>query len=176
MSGLQIASGASQAESRVWVRRVVERSARKNEFEFCRRSDTGTQDWNVALLRKLEKKVGQDEVVKLVPIEVSNGEGRGVVTTVTEGLIEVETAVPEIAVEVSVAMANEVAAAEEVVEEEEDVVEAAPESDVEVASSMLVATLVGTTLSCLRWMCMSRIKGGSVRSICISPRAASSWK
>ena len=119
------------------------------------------------MLRKFEKKVGQDEAVKLLPIEVSKGEGRGVVTTVTEGLIEVDTAVGESVVEESVAMASVVAAAEE-----EDVVDAAPDSDVEVASDMLV----GTTLFCRRCMYMSRTKGGSVRSMCISPRVASSGK
>lgn len=104
--------------------------------------------------------------MKLLPIEVSKGEGRGVVTTVMEGLIEVETAVGEMFVEVSVAMADVIAAADE----EEDVVDAAPESDVEVGSDMLV----GMTLSCRRWISMVRPSGGSARSMCISPRSASS--
>lgn len=39
----------------------------------------------VELERKLVKKDGQEGAVKLLPTDVSNGEGRGVVMTVTEG-------------------------------------------------------------------------------------------
>ena len=35
------------------------------------------QDWKVALARKVLKKVGQDGEVKLLPREVSKGDGRG---------------------------------------------------------------------------------------------------
>ena len=39
----------------------------------------------VELERKLVKKDGQEAAVKLLPTDVSNGEGRGVVMTVTDG-------------------------------------------------------------------------------------------
>lgn len=66
-----------QVASRVWVRRMGEREALKKDWEFWRRRERGRQDLNVALLRKELKKSGQEVVVKLEPMDVSNGEGRG---------------------------------------------------------------------------------------------------
>jgi len=81
---------AEQAESRVWERRVEERIARKNEALFWRRSEAGTQDRKVVLDKNVVKKVGQEGTVKLLPREVSKGEGSGVVMTVIEANVEVE--------------------------------------------------------------------------------------
>lgn len=113
----------------------------------------GTQDWKVELARNVEKKDGQEDCVKLLPREVSNGEGSGVVTTVMEGDIEVDTTVGERLVSVSVAIAGA------------EVVPAAAE------------TVVGTTSSSCRFcMYTSRLEGGSERSMWISPLASRSLK
>lgn len=63
------------------------------EWEFWRKRETGRQDWNVVLLRKLEKNRGHEGLVKLLPRDVSNAEGRDVVTTVTEGRVVPDTVV-----------------------------------------------------------------------------------
>ena len=128
----------------------------------------GTQDWKVALARKVEKNDGQDDWVKLLPREVSNGEGSGVVTTVMEGDIEVDTTVGERFVFVSVAIAG----AEVVSAAADDGAEVMDDDD---ASS---ETVVGTTLSssCRLGMYTSRLEGGSERSMWISPLASSSLK
>ena len=73
------------------MRRVNDRCARKNEFEFWSNREIGMQDWNVELPRKVEKNEGHEELVKLLPTDVSKGVGRGVVMTVTEGAVDVET-------------------------------------------------------------------------------------
>jgi hypothetical protein len=89
MRGLQMARGALQAKSRVSLRRVASRSAWKKELLFWRRRETGVQDLKVELLRKVLKKSGQLWAVKLLPREVSNGTGIGVVMTVADGEVAV---------------------------------------------------------------------------------------
>ena len=98
MRAEQVAKLTLQVASRVWVIRVTDFSARKKEFEFCssnvglvkcdgeerrrvlmrltwRRRLKGRQDIKVTLLRKELKKVGQAELVKLLPKLVSKGLG-----------------------------------------------------------------------------------------------------
>ena len=71
-------TGAAQAASRVSSSKDGSRWARKKEAEFCRSTEIGTQDLKLGLLRKLPKKLGQLCEVKLEPMEVSKGTGRGV--------------------------------------------------------------------------------------------------
>ena len=78
-------SGAEQAVSRVAESREGDRMARKKEDDVCSISETGVQLRKVELERKVVKKPGQEAAVKLLPTEVSNGEGRGVAMTVMEG-------------------------------------------------------------------------------------------
>jgi hypothetical protein len=73
----QVGRLTEQVASRVWVRRMGEREALKKDWEFWRRRERGRQDLKVALLRNELKKSGQEVVVKLEPMEVSKGEGRG---------------------------------------------------------------------------------------------------
>jgi hypothetical protein len=96
MSGEQRARGALQAMSRVSERRVASRSAWKKELLFWRRSEIGEQERKVLFARKEVKKSGQDCEVKLLPREVSNGTGRGVVITEGVGVVVVEPAESEV--------------------------------------------------------------------------------
>lgn len=161
INGAQSAKGAEQAASRVWVRSVAERMARKKELEFCSNSETGTQDWNVELDRKVEKKGAHVDEVKLRPKEVSKGDGRGVVTTVTLGDMDVEITDGARLVSVSVAMVSEgvIAAGEE--------------------GGDVVAGTTFSSLSLSFRLCMgdgkgpSRRAGRSERSMRISPLASS---
>jgi hypothetical protein len=111
------------------------------------------------LLRKAEKKAGHEELVKLLPSEVSNGVGMGVVTTVTEGAVDVDTPGVELGALVSVLITGlldgSVSADEVIVLCDEDVDD--DEGGVEVE-----AMVVGTTLSptCLLSRCMSCCLGG----------------
>jgi hypothetical protein len=130
----------------------------------------------VELLRKVEKNDGQEDCVKLLPREVSKGEGSGVVTTVMEGDIEVDTTVGERFVSVSVAIAGA-----EVVSTPADVDGADVMDDVDDVSDS--ETVMGTTSSCRFCMYVvsprpgtSRLEGGSERSMWISPLASSSLK
>ena len=90
-------------------RSSAERSAWKNDRLFWSNRDTGAQDLNVELDKNVSKNVGHDVEVKLVPKDESNGTGRGVVTTVTEGTdvevlvvcdctVEVDSVVDEVVV------------------------------------------------------------------------------
>lgn len=72
---------------RVSARRVGEPAALKNDLLFWRSRDTGTQDWKVVLLRKESKKFGQFCEVKLVPRELSNGDGMAMGVTVLDGVV-----------------------------------------------------------------------------------------
>ena len=65
--------------SRVRLIRVREWLAWKKLLEFCSRRENGRQLLNVELERNDLKKSGQEGEVKLLPREVSNGRGRGVV-------------------------------------------------------------------------------------------------
>ena len=56
-------------------------------------SEIGRHCRNEGLLRNEVKKVGQLDAVKLLPKDVSNGEAIGVVTTVTEGVADVDVVV-----------------------------------------------------------------------------------
>lgn len=58
-------------------------------------SEIGTHERKVELLRNALKKAGHDVVVKLLPSDVSKGDGNGVVITVTEadeGVVVVDVA------------------------------------------------------------------------------------
>lgn len=88
-----MAKGALHAASSVWASKMDDFSTRMNEYEFWRNNDTGMHDWNVVLLRKVEKNFGHEGLVKLLPNEVSKAEGRDVVTTVTDGVEVLETVV-----------------------------------------------------------------------------------
>jgi hypothetical protein len=72
---------------RVSVISPGERAALKNDLLFCRSRETGTQARNVVLLRNESKKSGQACVVKLLPRELSNGDGRADGTMVPEGMV-----------------------------------------------------------------------------------------
>jgi hypothetical protein len=97
MTGLQIERAAAQEVLRVAVRREGDRMTWKNDEDVWRRSETGVQLRNVELERNLVKKEGHEAAVKLLPNELSKGNGSGVVMTVTDG------AVPDV-VEVEVAL------------------------------------------------------------------------
>lgn len=90
-------SEAAHAVLRVSARRVAERTARKNELEFWSRRETGTQDWKVEFWRKEAKKLGQLAEVKLLPREVSKGEGRADGARVPEGTVSVTVGVMDTA-------------------------------------------------------------------------------
>jgi len=96
IKGWQIGKEAAQATSRVSARRTGERAALKNDLLFWRSRDTGTQDWKVVLLRNELKKSGQDSEVKLLPRELSNGDGRAVGTIVPESVVSVAVGVRDI--------------------------------------------------------------------------------
>ena len=68
-----------------------ERDARKNELEFRSRRDRGVQSLKVWLLRKLLKNVGQDGAVKLLPKDVSKGDGIAVWVSVPVPVPELES-------------------------------------------------------------------------------------
>jgi hypothetical protein len=125
------------------------------------------------LLRNVEKKSGQEELVKLLPIEVSKGVGIGVVITVTDGAVEVDTPAVGEPADVSVLISTAVSVdAEEVIVESED-----DDEDVLTGDEVDVEEIVvGTTLSptCRRSRYVFGLAGGVRRSICISPLAASS--
>jgi hypothetical protein len=70
--------------SRVSAMRTGERAALKNDLLFRRSRETGTHAWKVELLRNELKKSGQVCDVKLLPRELSNGDGMGVGTMLTE--------------------------------------------------------------------------------------------
>ena len=74
---------------RVSVITPGERAALKNDLLFCRRRETGTQARKVVLLRKESKKSGQACEVKLLPRELSNGDGRADGAMVPEGVVPV---------------------------------------------------------------------------------------
>lgn len=76
--------GAEQAVSISLPSRVGLRWADMKPCEFCSSSDRGVHCWKVLLARKLVKKVGQEEEVKLVPKEVSKGEGTGELSELVE--------------------------------------------------------------------------------------------
>ena len=84
INGWQIGRDAAQVMSRVSAMRTGERAAPKNDLLFRRSSETGTHVWKVALLRNELKKSGQDCDVKLLPRELSNGDGMGVATMLIE--------------------------------------------------------------------------------------------
>ena len=154
--GPQMESGAAQAVSSVAPRREAERMARKKEEDVWRRSETGVQLRMVELERKLVKKDGQEGAVKLLPTEVSNGEGSGVVMTVTEAMES------EDVVGVSVFMVEDTDVDAEDGCKHADVGAAGPDAD-----------LVDSRSSCLR----SRgPEGGDLVSTCISPLNSSSLK
>ena len=87
MRGVQTDMGAAHAVSSVEARKAGERWARKKEALFCRRRERGAHERNVLLERKVVKKAGQELEVKLLPREVSKGEGSGVVITVVDGTV-----------------------------------------------------------------------------------------
>jgi hypothetical protein len=110
-------------------------------------------------------------LVKLLPKDVSNADGRDVVTIVTEGKVvpdvvvgvtDVSTAVDELFVVVGFA------------DFDVSVVEA-PESAVEVAADSAVVDSTPSP-TCLRLNAKVGRGGGARWSTCISPRAASSFK
>jgi len=74
---------------RVSVITPGERAALKNDLLVCRSRETGTQARKVVLLRKESKKSGHACEVKLLPRELSNGDGRADATTVPEGVVPV---------------------------------------------------------------------------------------
>jgi hypothetical protein len=96
IKGWQIGREAAQATLRVSSRRTGDRAALKNDLLFWRSRDTGTQDWKVVLLRNELKKSGQACEVKLLPRELSNGDGRAVGTIVLEGIVRVTVGVRDI--------------------------------------------------------------------------------
>ena len=128
-------------------------------------SDTGVQDRKVLLERKLVKKVGQDVEVKLLPREVSKGDGRGVVMTVVEG------AVSKVVVEVGSGdvledgMDIEVAVVVTEVSSDED-------AEVDAAAGGLLV-LVDSSRT---WRLSRPTTGSGLASKCISPLCSSSRK
>lgn len=169
---MQTANGASQAASSVWVRRGADFSAWMKELEFCRKRETGRQDWNVELLRKSEKNWGHEDLVKLLPRDVSNAEGRDVVTTVTEGKV-----VPDVVVGVTdeSCLVDRLPVDVDFAEFDVSVVEAA-DSAVELAADSAVVVDSTSSPTCLRLNTKVGRGGGALWSICISPLAASSFK
>ena len=118
------------------------------------------QDRKVLLERKVVKKAGQDVEVKLLPREVSNGEGRGVVTTV---------------VEVATAKLVVVVALEDAEADEDIILEVDSETAEEVAVEVEVgAELVGIEVSCPTCRLSSSTSGCDLVSKCISPRCSNS--
>ena len=95
--GWQIGSDTAQAALSVSSRMTGERAALKKDLLFWRSRDTGTQDRKVLLLRNELKKSGQACDVKLLPRELSNGDGRAVGTRVPEGVASVAVGVKDIA-------------------------------------------------------------------------------
>ncbi len=155
MRGSQIERGVAQAVSSVALRREAERIARKNEEDVWRRRDTGVQLRKVELERNLVKKEGQEGAVKLLPMDVSNGKGSGVVMTVTDGE-ESE----DVDVGISVSVVGD------------------PDVDVDdarfaVGSSASNEELEDSKRSCLRSRCP---KGAGIVSTCISPLVSNSLK
>lgn len=106
--------------------------------------------------------------MKLLPREVSKGDGIGVVITVTVGVMDVETADADIGVLVSVLIGA--AARGEVV----DVVEEEIEVAVETPSVLEVESRLSPT--CLFCRYTSGRGGGARKSMCISPLSAISLK
>ena len=93
ITAAQLSRLAPQEASRAWVRRTAEPEAWKKEFEFSRRRDIGWHCWKVALARNLLKKSGQALLVKLEPMEVSKGVGRGAEDWVPEGAVSIAVVV-----------------------------------------------------------------------------------
>ena len=144
------------------LRRDAERMAWKNDEEVWRRRDTGVQLRKVELERKFVKKAGQEAEVKLLPIEVSNGDGSGVVMTVIEGE---ESEDVEVGVSVSALEDSDV-------EDEDSAVEDVEGSEeVDVGSAASDEELVLSKRSCLR---SSHLRGGGLVSTWISPLASNS--
>lgn len=75
----------------------------KKEVDVCRRRDNGTHSLKVSLERKLLKKAGQEEVVKLFPRAVSKGIGSASEEAVEE---EEEEAEEDVDVERSARLRN----------------------------------------------------------------------
>ena len=109
-SEVYILTVALDRQRQAWLRgaRQIARLGRTIDCFWSKR-ETGAQDLNVELERNVSKNVGHDVEVKLVPKDESNGTGRGVVTTVTEGTdvevlvvcdctVEVDSVVDEVVV------------------------------------------------------------------------------
>lgn len=131
----------------------------------------GTQDWNVEFDKNFEKNLGHDESVKLLPMDVSKGEGRGVVTTVTVGDIEVDTASGWLdGADVSVLIALAAVATASVT-----MTAASVSGCVEVGLIAVVGTVLSLSPTCRSCSkCICRDCGGSRVSMWISPFSASS--
>lgn len=132
----------------------------------------------MALARKVEKNKGQEGAVKLLPMEESNGEGRGVVITVTDGELLVDV---EVGVSLSFAVEDS-----DVDEGNDDILVEVPDPDenedecpevdegrLDSEDELKEPPRLSSMGSCLPW---SRPRGGGLVSICISPLAASSLK
>ena len=125
--------------SRVLVRREPERRARMKLLEVCRRREMGVQERKVLLERKVLKNLEQVGAVKLLPREVSKGEGIGAVISVMEG-----EGLEDVVVGASVEEEDEdegVSVAEEASEEASE--------EVEVVEAIVVEEVVSET-SCRR--------------------------
>ena len=165
---VQSANGASHAASSVSLRRVGSCSARKKAAEVCRSNDTGMQDLNCASARKELKKLGHACEVKLLPIEVSNGEGMGVGMTVTDAWVAGVLVFVALNVDwwsVEIELANEVidTASLLVVEDDESVAKVAEADD-------------SVELSCRSSIRLCDGLGGSLTSKCMSPSRSSCLK
>jgi hypothetical protein len=134
--------------------------ARKNEVDVWRRSDTGVQLLKVELERKVVKKSGHVCEVKLLPIELSNGDGRGVVITVTDGSM-----VDCVVVGVSVSLEDDAS--------EVDVDAWAVEESAVELLELEISEKSSSSVSCRR---CSQLSGWGLVSTCISPLASSSRK
>jgi hypothetical protein len=158
---------------RVSVISAGERAALKNDLLFCRSRETGIHAWKVVLLRKESKKSGHACEVKLLPRELSNGDGRADATTVLEGVVPVVEGFRDNA---------DVEEWEEKPDLESETVafevpeDTAVKVGVEVAEGVLSVDveLLELTLSCRRWIEALGSGGGSRRSKVISPLLSSS--
>lgn len=153
-SGVHKAKGALHAASRVSERRLGSRSARKNELLFCSNKETGMQARKSGLDRNMVKKLGQDWDVKLLPREVSKGEGKGVGMILTVGLVDFVSVGEDVECEFS--------------DVEEDAVARLAE-DIE-------ANVSGDSLSCRSSSLIGVGVGGSRVSMWMRPSLSSSLK
>lgn len=173
MSGEQEESVTEHAASRVRERSRGDRDARKNELLFCRSSERGVQARKVALFRNVLKKFGQASDVKLLPSDVSNGEGRGDGAAVPEGAIAMTSM---LLVSVGVAEALEVGVILVVAEAGVSDNESDACSVVDSMEELVTIVANGSPLSCRIANTAVGTGGGSRRSMCIFPLLASFLK